>query len=50
MMSATFQHLQSYLAPEMLEGNENVRRYDYLVDTWATGGVANEMFYQDHTF
>ena len=44
MMSATFQHLQSYLAPEMLEGNENVRRYAYLVDTWATEGVANEMF------
>ena len=44
MMSATFRHLQSYLAPEMLEENENVRRYDSLVDTWATGVVANEMF------
>ena len=43
MMCVTFQHLQSYMAPGMLEENENVGRYDFPVDLWATEVMANEM-------
>ena len=39
MMSAAFQH--PYMAPKMLEENENALRYDFLVDMWATGAMTN---------
>lgn len=42
-MSAAFQHPQSYMAPEILNDNENTRQYSVLVDMWATGVVVNEM-------
>ena len=45
MMSAAFQHSQSYMAPEMLGENESTRRYlyDFLVDMWITEVVTKEM-------
>ena len=43
MMPAAFQHPQSYVAPEMLDENENVLRYDCYIDMWATGVMINEM-------
>ena len=43
MIPAAFQHPQSYMAPEMLNINEDTRQYSVLVDLWATGVVVNEM-------
>ena len=43
MISATFQHPQSYMAPEILDSNEDTRRYSVLVDMWATGVLVHEM-------
>ena len=43
MMSAAFQHPQSYMAPKMLDDNENTLRYDFLVDMWATSAITNEI-------
>ena len=43
MISATFQHPQSYMAPEILDSNDDTRRYSVLVDMWATGVAVNEM-------
>ena len=44
MTSSAFQHPQSYMAPKMLDENENALRYDFLVDMWATGVTTNEIF------
>ena len=43
MMCVTFQQLQSYMAPGMLEENDDVGIYDLPVDLWATGVMADEM-------
>ena len=43
MMSAVFQHPQSYMAPKMLDENENALRYDFHVDMWATSAMTNEI-------
>ena len=32
------------MAPEMLDENEDARRYNFLVDMWVTEVVTNEMF------
>ncbi|CAN0426941.1 unnamed protein product, partial [Ascophyllum nodosum] len=33
----------SYMAPEILDSNDDTRRYSVLVDMWATGVAVNEM-------
>ena len=43
MISATFQHPQSYMAPEILTSNEDTRKYSVIVDMWATGVLVHEM-------
>ena len=45
MISAAIPHTpQSCMAPEMLDENEDARRYNFLVDMWVTEVVTNEMF------
>ena len=43
MIPATFQHPQSYMAPEILTSNEDTRKYSVIVDMWATGVLVHEM-------
>ena len=49
MMPAAFQHPQSYMAPKMLDENENAVRYNFFVDMWAIGVMINEMLTRTQT-